>query len=143
MIDVVEKSDCGELAALHARCFPRGWSAMEIAPLAAQPNSVAFKAGKMPIHGFILVRHAAGEAEILTLAVDPDRRRNGLAKRLVTRAEATVRAFGCGRFFLEVSERNEAARALYDRLGFRVTGMRPVYYADGSDARVMEKSLPQ
>ena len=43
--------------------------------------------------------------------------------------------------FLEVSTRNPAARGLYQQLGFQQVGRRKGYYADGSDALVMSKSL--
>lgn len=143
MIAPIEKTDCGRLAELHAKCFPRGWSAMEIASLITQPGSLALKAIDGEIGGFLLIRTVADEAEILTLAVDPAQQRKGLARDLVGHAETKLGQQGCARLFLEVSVRNTAALALYDALGFQKTGRRFRYYADGADAILMEKSFAQ
>jgi ribosomal-protein-alanine N-acetyltransferase len=43
--------------------------------------------------------------------------------------------------FLEVSEANGAARALYAAAGFEEAGRRRRYYADGSDALVLRRAL--
>jgi ribosomal-protein-alanine N-acetyltransferase len=53
--------------------------------------------------------------------------------------EAAAR--GAAAMFLEVSTRNEAARALYARTGFTEVGRRARYYADGSDALVLRALL--
>ncbi|WP_428530920.1 GNAT family N-acetyltransferase [Rhodopila sp.] len=89
----------------------------------------------------ILVRIAADEAEILTLAVRPELRRGGIGSALI--ADATVRAaaMGAARLFLEVSIANRAARLLYARMGFVKAGTRPHYYSDNSDALVLRRDL--
>ncbi|WP_421789501.1 ribosomal protein S18-alanine N-acetyltransferase [Hyphobacterium sp.] len=143
MIQEAAKSECGILAAIHAECFPRGWSGMEFAALIAQPGVFALKWGDASLTGFILVRCVADEAEILTLAVDPASRGNGLGRALVKQAEAESLSRGCTRFFLEVSDQNAPAIALYEQLGFEPSGRRANYYSDGSDARIMEKALPR
>jgi ribosomal-protein-alanine N-acetyltransferase len=43
--------------------------------------------------------------------------------------------------FLEVSATNDAARRLYDGAGFVEVGRRPRYYADGTDAVLMQRAL--
>jgi ribosomal protein S18 acetylase RimI-like enzyme len=63
----------------------------------------------------------AGEAWIYFLWVDPSQRRRGLARRLVERTAAEVRALGAGHLALNVFGDNAGAIALYDALGFRVT----------------------
>ena len=113
------------LAALHAEAFDAPWSAAAFADLLTQPG-VRLDADD---DGFILIRIAADEAEILTLAVRPQARRQGLASRLVARAAATASADGAERLFLEVAEDNAPARALYARQGFEAAGRRPRYYA--------------
>jgi ribosomal-protein-alanine N-acetyltransferase len=88
-----------------------------------------------------LIRAIAGEAEILTLAVPQARRGEGLGRRLVEAALDTARAAGAGRMYLEVSEANPAAEALYRKCGFGDAGRRKRYYKDGSDALVLARSL--
>ena len=133
------------LAALHARCFaegpPRPWSAAEIAALLADPTTIPV----LRPEGFALGRAAAGEAELLTLAVAPEARRRGLGTALVAAFEAEARARGAGEAFLEVAESNAGARALYARLGYLPAGRRPGYYrsaeAPPTAALVLRKSL--
>ena len=95
--------------------------------------------------GFILCRSIAGEAEILTLAVDPARRRRGAGRALVEAAAGMAATLGAEEMFLEVAVDNPAALALYEAAGFARVGRRPGYYArtDGADvdAVVMRREL--
>ncbi len=68
------------IAALHAACFDDAWSVQSIAGLLETPGTIGLAADD----GFILIRGAGGEAEILTLAVRPLARRMGLGRLLVT-----------------------------------------------------------
>jgi ribosomal-protein-alanine N-acetyltransferase len=45
---------------------------------------------------------------------------------------------GVKRVLLEVSEKNEPAKRVYEKAGFKPTGVRKNYYPDGSDAILME-----
>lgn len=130
--------DAGEMtaaAALHARCFDEAWDEPALTRLVAAPGTFALGVGENPLAGFVLARIAAGEAEILTLAVDPASRGRGLGRRLMEAVAASALAGGATALFLEVAEDNDAARALYGRLGFDEVGRRPAYYAR-PDARV-------
>ncbi len=113
------------LAALHAEAFDVPWSASAFADLLGQPGVLL----EAEADGFVLVRVAADEAEILTLAVRPDMRRVGLGSRLMRVAADRAASAGAERLLLEVAEDNAAARALYARLGFQTAGRRPRYYA--------------
>ena len=135
--------DFDALAAIHAACFPRGWSAGELAGLVRQ-NGVILRSApdaQQPL-GFILIQSVLDEAEILTIAVAPSARRQGLGRILLTEAETAAQAGGVRKIFLDVSQNNSAALALYRSEGFVETGCRPAYYSDGSDAVLMEKTLP-
>lgn len=118
------------MAALHGACFSEGWPASAILDLLGMPGAFALLAqeGGEPT-GFILCRTAADESEIVTLAVRPDRRRRGVARRLVEASLAEAAARGAERMFLEVAADNEAARVLYKALGFAEVGRRKGYYA--------------
>ncbi len=101
--------------------------------------------GRFAAVGFALFRAVADEAEILTLSVLPEARRSGLGAGLLAGCEDGARTAGAARLFLEVAAGNGAARALYDRAGYRECGRRKGYYRrpDGSrdNAVVMEKAL--
>jgi [ribosomal protein S18]-alanine N-acetyltransferase len=131
-----------DLAALYARAFPsgRGWSAGEIAALIAAPGGFAVTAQE----GFALGRAVAGEAELITIAVTPDRRRAGAGRALLARFEAEAIQRGAVAAFLEVADDNAAARALYRAAGWRVTGRRKGYYrreGGAVDALTLAKAL--
>ena len=69
----------------------------------------------------------AGVPEVQDVYVLPDRRRRGIATRLTGAAEDEARARGFARISLSVSaEGNDAARNLYDALGYRDAGLEPV-----------------
>lgn len=65
------------------------------------------------------------ELHINTLAVDPSRRRQGIARALL---DHLLQQTGGRRATLEVRASNTAALALYRGLGFTVTARRPRYY---------------
>ncbi len=129
------------LAAVHAAAFDAGerWSAAAIASLLAMPGTWALVASGAT--GMAMVRVAADEAELLTLAVRPDARRQGIAARLVDAGAERAARQGARTLFLEVSTRNAPALALYAQAGFLRTGVRRRYYADGADAVLMALAL--
>ena len=130
------------LAALHARCFtdaPPPWSAAALAAALEAPGSVLL--APAPDRAFLLGRVIAGEAELLTLAVAPEARRQGLAADLCRAFAATARAAGAGVAFLEVAATNHAARALYSGEGWVEAGLRRGYYGPGVDGVVMRLDL--
>lgn len=134
--------DPGALADLHAQAFDHGWSEAEIAGLLDTPGTFVIAQD----HGFILCRAIAGEAEIITLAVAPPARRQGLARRLIEQAVVRAMALGAESLFLEVADDNVPALALYRGFGFAVVGRRRGYYARGNgvpavDALVMRLAL--
>ena len=88
-----------------------------------------------------------GNLEVLDVAVDPSRRRQGLAKRLLSRIAYDAQMLGARTSTLEVACDNEAARRLYEQVGYEQVGVRKAYYghaADGTprDGLTMKASLP-
>ena len=82
------------------------------------------------------------EAEITTVAVLPEYRRQGVAKRLMSTLESYLTARGVCRMLLEVREGNAPARALYAALGFKEYSRRRGYYTSPrEDAVLMEKHI--
>ena len=130
-----------QLAAIHAAAFPAGaaWSAGTIATLLAME-------GIFGLHGpggFILARRVLDEAEILTLAVHPEHRQQGLGQALVETAALAAATAGAKVMFLEVAEDNAPAMALYARTGFSRAGLRRDYYAPGRHAWLLRRSLEE
>lgn len=78
------------------------------------------------------------EAHIATVAVHPDCRRKGIGLRLTAHALADAAQNGARTAYLEVRAGNFSAQELYQKLGFRVEGVRPRYYRDNhEDALLM------
>lgn len=142
--------DLDRAAALHAESFAplgeRPWTRQDLAELLASPGVagmvLAAAGGDV---GFALWRVAADEAELLTIAVRPIHRRQGAGHRLLMAAIDHARGAGARSLYLEVGMDNPAARALYDREGFRAVGNRPAYYRRGTgpavDGTVMRLTL--
>lgn len=129
-------TDAAQLSALHARSFRRGWSEAEFEQLLIEPRVIADRAAfGRELAGFIISRRAADEAEILSVAVAPKRRRRGLATRLLSLHLRKLAELGANRVFLEVDESNVAACRLYHRAGFGEVGRRESYYDDGAAGR--------
>ena len=123
----------GLAAALHEPVFRNGWDEAAFGALLGQPGVFGFVAaddGAEP-EGFILVRAAADEAEILTLAVRASARRRGAGRALLQGAIRACREAGIARLFLEVGVGNAAAQALYQNAGFTRTATRVGYYPKG------------
>jgi ribosomal-protein-alanine N-acetyltransferase len=78
--------------------------------------------------GFALSRHAAGEAEVLSIAVDKSERGRGIGRALMNAHLARLAAAGATSVFLEVEPGNTGAIGLYNRLGFETVGERKGYY---------------
>jgi ribosomal-protein-alanine N-acetyltransferase len=146
MIEAVGLQSAALLADLHARAFDKPWSEAELAKIMDNPAVFALLASDTAPQGFVLAWAAAGDAEVLTVAVVPEARRKGLGASLVTAAGVTALLRGAAQMHLEVGENNAAARALYLRLGYEEAGRRCAYYAgEGGavDAIVMRRALPR
>lgn len=117
------------LSALHGEAFKTGWSDQSFIDLLTMPGALALLAasGEQPV-GFVLLRQAADEAEVITLAVRPRLQRLGVARALMQAGLQQMAERGATSCFLEVAEDNEAAKALYAALGFQEVGRRPGYY---------------
>ena len=76
------------------------------------------------------------EVELLTLAVEPAARRQGLGRALLARFGVEAAAAGATRAFLEVATDNLPAIGLYASAGYRETGRRRGYYHPSGGAPV-------
>jgi [ribosomal protein S18]-alanine N-acetyltransferase len=140
-----QDDDLAALAALEAAAFADPWSEAMLAAEVAHPRALVLLApgqdGGSGLDAYACFLEAAGEAELLRVAVTPARRRQGLARRLLVDAFARLHAAGVTSCHLEVRPANLAALALYRALGFVVCGRRRLYYRDGSDALVLRRAL--
>ena len=135
-------ADAPAIAAIRSASFRRGWGEDEIQQLLLERNVVSHRttAGGKLI-GFILSRVAAGEAEILSVAISPGWRGRGLSRKLLDLHLRRLAGIGIRSVFLEVGAQNASACRLYRRAGFQEVGRRHGYYEDGATALVLRRDL--
>ncbi len=92
---------------------------------------VAEKEGQ--VVGMLLLWLIVDEAHIATLAVHPEHRQQGIARRLLLQALRSAWEEGAREAFLEVRVSNLAAQHLYRQLGFEISGRRTRYYRDNNE----------
>jgi ribosomal-protein-alanine N-acetyltransferase len=80
-------------------------------------------------------------AEVLSLAVSPARRRQGLGRGLMEMVERISADEGAQTMMLCVRPHNQEAVNLYLSRGYKVLARCDGYYEDGSDADMMVKHL--
>ncbi len=123
-----------ECALIHAAGFAHPWSEAEFEQLLTGPQIISDGAIEIvdeALSGFVLSRAALDEAEILTIAVAPERRRCSIGATLLSTHLRRLAARGVARLFLEVDAENVAARALYGSRGFYQVAERKAYYRKG------------
>ncbi len=81
------------------------------------------------------------EADVLTVAVLPDFRRQGIAREFMRQIEEWAKERGASALMLEVEKSNSAAIELYKSLGYMQISVRMDYYGPGQDAFVMRKEF--
>lgn len=94
-----------------------------------------------PVVGAASFRLIVDEVELDSVVVAGHFRRTGLATQLINEGMRWANSRGAGRMLLEVALDNEAASALYSKLGFVELSRRKNYYGSGRDALVMTKDL--
>jgi len=129
-IRALTAKDIKAVVALHAQGFEKGWPESEMQTHIENDLAMGcFSNDAAPnLLGFILIRIVYDQAEVLTLAVHPDTRRLGVARRLLDAVNIALKSGTVKSLFLEVAEDNLAAIALYKASNFEAFGRRPAYY---------------
>jgi ribosomal-protein-alanine N-acetyltransferase len=141
----VTPSDVAAIAAIEERAFTDPWPASAFLDLLDRPHArlmAAFDANGS-LCGYCVLLHVLDEGEIANIAVAPERRRRGIAARLLDDALSAARTMGLAAIFLEVRMSNDAARNLYQSRGFEPVGRRRAYYREPlEDALVLRWERP-
>lgn len=125
MIRRLAPSDAADMAALHKRAITPYWPETDMAEHARR--DICLGIGE-PLTGFVILRPAADQAEILTIVTGPDNRGRGIGAKLLQAGENKAFEFGTTIVFLEVAEDNAPAIALYRSADYEPIGKRPAYY---------------
>lgn len=129
VIRTMSERDSSAVWELEKKCFSVPWSEESIRAMFSEKgywNLTARDDGSLV--GYIGMKAVLDEADITNVAVDPDRRRQGIGKMLLRALLAKAGELGIRRIFLEVRVSNTAARALYEQAGFRTVDVRKNYY---------------
>lgn len=130
-----------QIAQIEKLCFSDPWSENAIGYELTNALSlwlVAQEAGA--VVGYVGSQSVLGEADMMNLAVHPEYRRLGIARKLVLELIAQLKAKGSHILVLEVRASNEPAIKLYTELGFTQVGRRPNYYfKPKEDALILRK----
>src|SRR4051794_14042652 len=132
VIEPLTVDDIDDVVALEAAAFTNPWTrAMYLAELENPGVSYCFLArdASRRAVGFCSFWRVLDELHINNLAVLPEFRRQRVASLLLTFVLQKGAEFGARRATLEVRRSNEPARALYERFGFAVAGVRSSYYS--------------
>lgn len=132
--------DVGEIAAIAKRPGAAGWSREAYAAEAERTDSLFLVADDGAAIGYAVARIFENEAQLLDFAAAADGR--GTGRALWAALAAAARGRGAAKLTLEVSSANSRALLFYKRAGAHVVGRRPKFYNDGSDAILMDLSLP-
>jgi ribosomal-protein-alanine N-acetyltransferase len=151
----IMQSAISMLAALEERCFTHNpYHADHIKSVLSDPaylvltidsdgsfgNTESATKETLTSHpvGYLIAyrNHSEGLSELYRIAVLPEHRQKGLARRLLT--EWIRRSSGL-RLILEVASKNTAAITLYQQSGFTMIARRKRYYSDGDDALIFER----
>jgi [ribosomal protein S18]-alanine N-acetyltransferase len=141
----VQDPDIGMMSRIHTLSFDDAWTGAMIRRILTMPGTfgIAARHGRQwTVAGFALVRLAADECEILSLAVAPEHRGSGVGGLLLDGAITQASVAGAEKVFLEVAEDNDIARNLYTSRGLVPVGRRPGYYMrkDGMSAAAVTMS---
>jgi [ribosomal protein S18]-alanine N-acetyltransferase len=134
--------DLDAIVAIERQSFSDPWSQQmfEESIAASAQGLVADVDGA--VVGYALIRTAADEAELLTIAIEPAHRRCGMARDLVVQCVVLCRNHRVNTLYLEVRASNDAAQHLYQSMGFRASGRRKNYYDEPTeDAMVMSYQI--
>ena len=135
-------ADLPQVVAIERRAFTTPWSLAMFVLELSKPSGICLAAVvETELAGYLVCSRYDTVWHVMNVAVDPDRRRRGIATALI--AALLERIGDDAQVTLEVRRSNAGALALYERFGFRSAGVRPRYYADnGEDAVIMWRTAP-
>ncbi len=141
MIDIrrLDLADLDAIDDIEQRAYPTPWSRAMFASELAKPTSIclgAFEGDELV--GYIVNSRYVDAWHVMNVAVDPDRRRRGVATQLLEHLFDLTQGDERRGYTLEVRISNDPAIRLYERLGFEPRGLRRGYYTDNrEDALIM------
>ncbi|NIP38037.1 MAG: ribosomal protein S18-alanine N-acetyltransferase [Candidatus Dadabacteria bacterium] len=142
-IEPMHEDHIPQIMEIEKLSFPTPWHKKIFELEIGKPRTLnsVYKMGEKVV-GYLISWMLYDEIHILNVAVHPDFRRNGIAKKLIDYTIERFKSKGAVTVILEVRTSNIAAQNLYEKMGFQVLRTRKKYYSDtGEDALVMMLDL--
>ena len=136
----LELGDLDAIERIERASYPTPWSRSMFASELAKPSSLSFGAVDETgtLVGYLVLSRYVDAWHVMNVAVDPERRRQGIASALLHRLLELTKDDALRGYTLEVRTSNLGAISLYERFGFRRRGVRRGYYTDNrEDALIM------
>ena len=139
-IRTVREADIDQISALEQTSFNDPYPIYFLSQLAHNnPDTFLVTTIDNEIVAYAVAEDWTDHDHLISIAVRPDKRKNGLGQQLILELEKKLSKNKPLR--LEVRQSNQAAIQLYSKLGFARTDLAEGYYIDGEDAIVMEKTI--
>lgn len=124
--------DRAAVLTLEADAFANPWTAETFDRMLTSPVSQVYVArrGDGVIVAFVACWVIDSEIHINTVAVQREQRRRGIGEHLL---RELLRLTGATKATLEVRQSNEAALALYRKMGFEINAVRRDYYQNPTE----------
>ncbi len=139
----LELRDLSAIEEIERESYPTPWSRSMFAGEITKPSSVclgAFDYEDGRLAGYIIVSRYVDAWHVMNVAVSPEYRRHGIAKRLLNELFDRTADDDERGYTLEVRVSNADAIKLYESMGFQPHGVRRGYYTDNrEDALIMWK----
>jgi len=135
-------ADLPQVVAIERRAFTTPWSLAMFVLELSKPSGICLAAViEEELAGYLVCSRYDTVWHLMNIAVEPDRLRRGIGSALLV---ALLDRIGDDAYLtLEVRRSNTGALAMYERFGFRSSGVRRRYYADnGEDAVIMWRTPP-
>jgi [ribosomal protein S18]-alanine N-acetyltransferase len=145
-LQFAERSDAAMLAVMSRDLIEDGlgwrYRTQSVRQLIADPETVTLVArGGVAVAGFGIMKFGDERAHLVLLAVGPDYRRRGIARRVIQWLVESAATAGVASIHVELRARNTGAYAFYRAIGFAETLRLPGYYSGRETAIRMLRML--
>lgn len=126
MIRLMQQYDVETVAAIEAKVQSHPWTKNQFVEAVQSYNTTVIEDDGRVV-GFCILQTVLDEANLLLMAIDPSKQGKGLGYRLLDQSIEKLENNPV-QIFLEVRESNQAAIALYEKIGFHQIDLRKNYY---------------
>ena len=136
----MRETDIAQVEAIEQEIFSVPWSEKSFLSACTTPENIYLVclAGE-EVAGYCGLWSVLGEGNITNMAVAEKYRRNGVAEALMKEMEERGRQKDVTIFFLEVRESNDAARRLYEKMGYEQIGVRKNFYEKPAENAIIKR----